>query len=138
MLILKSYYQITLLQHHKTDSQHPDSLQLLQKYIAYARTYVSPVLSDEAAEVLRSFYLQLRRQASLIDGAPVTVNPGIQEQCVLISSAALCSLLRTVPEGPYSTRSTTKIWLTPHQECPVHCWNSVVASLLVHVLSHLL
>ena len=49
--------------------------QLLQKYIAYARTYVSPVLSDEAAGVLRDFYLQLRRQATMIDGAPVTVRP---------------------------------------------------------------
>lgn len=50
--------------------------QLLQKYIAYARTYVSPVLSDEAAAVLREFYLQLRRQATtIIDGAPVTVRP---------------------------------------------------------------
>ena len=58
-----------------TNSRHRISLQLLQKYIAYARTHVSPVLSDEAAEVLRSFYLQLRRQASLIDGAPVTVKP---------------------------------------------------------------
>ena len=51
---------------------HP---QLLRKYIGYARTYVAPRLTEEAGEVLRAFYLDLRRQSAVADGLPVTVRP---------------------------------------------------------------
>ncbi len=47
--------------------------QLLRKYIGYARTYVAPRLSAEAGQVLRAFYLELRRQSAVADGLPVTV-----------------------------------------------------------------
>eukprot|EP00112_Aurelia_sp_Birch-Aquarium-sp1_P024736 Seg796.9 transcript_id=Seg796.9/GoldUCD/mRNA.D3Y31 product="DNA helicase MCM8" protein_id=Seg796.9/GoldUCD/D3Y31 len=47
-------------------------MQLLRKYIAYARKYVHPKLSPEAATILQDFYLMLRRQYRGPDSTPVT------------------------------------------------------------------
>ncbi|KAF9299545.1 DNA replication licensing factor mcm8 [Linnemannia elongata] len=47
-------------------------LPLLRKYIAYARQYVHPRLSREAAAVLQEFYLMLRAKHRSPDGTPVT------------------------------------------------------------------
>lgn len=46
--------------------------QLLRKYIAYARKYCNPVLSQKAKDVLRQFYLTLRERAQRSDGTPIT------------------------------------------------------------------
>ncbi|XP_038074651.1 DNA helicase MCM8-like [Patiria miniata] len=46
--------------------------QLIRKYIAYARKYVHPKLSSEAATVLQNFYLELRRQHKGRDSTPIT------------------------------------------------------------------
>lgn len=45
---------------------------LLRKYVAYARKYVRPRLSKEAAGVLQRFYLRLRAQRGNQDCTPVT------------------------------------------------------------------
>lgn len=45
---------------------------LLRKYIAYARKYVSPRLSKEAATVLRDFYISLRKKYRSTDSTPIT------------------------------------------------------------------
>ncbi|KAK7901802.1 hypothetical protein WMY93_018571 [Mugilogobius chulae] len=45
---------------------------LLRKYISYARQYVQPTLSSEAAETLQSFYLSLRAQGRSADATPIT------------------------------------------------------------------
>ncbi|XP_072293462.1 DNA helicase MCM8 [Eucyclogobius newberryi] len=45
---------------------------LLRKYISYARQYVQPSLSSEAAETLQSFYLSLRAQGQSADATPIT------------------------------------------------------------------
>jgi hypothetical protein len=37
----------------------------IRRYIAYARKYVRPVLSDEAKRVLQTFYLELRKRCAL-------------------------------------------------------------------------
>lgn len=51
----------------------PLPAQLLRKYIAYARQYVHPVLSPEAAAVIKSFYLHLRQHSACdMAGPPVT------------------------------------------------------------------
>ncbi|KAF9977799.1 DNA replication licensing factor mcm8 [Actinomortierella ambigua] len=47
-------------------------LSLLRKYIAYARKYVHPRLSSEAAAVLQDFYMALRTRHRSPDGTPVT------------------------------------------------------------------
>ena len=46
--------------------------QLLRKYIAYARTYVHPNLSPQAAQVIQEFYLHLRRQRQGPNATPIT------------------------------------------------------------------
>ncbi|XP_017294810.1 DNA helicase MCM8 isoform X3 [Kryptolebias marmoratus] len=45
---------------------------LLRKYISYARQYVRPSLSPEAAQTLQDFYLSLRAQAHSADATPIT------------------------------------------------------------------
>ncbi|KAM9365006.1 DNA helicase MCM8 [Pholidichthys leucotaenia] len=45
---------------------------LLRKYISYARQYVQPTLSPEAAKTLQEFYLSLRAQAHSADATPIT------------------------------------------------------------------
>lgn len=47
--------------------------QLLRKYIGYARQYIHPSLESSAAEVLRRFYLELRKQRRKGDGTPITM-----------------------------------------------------------------
>ncbi|KAG7197523.1 hypothetical protein KM043_017636 [Ampulex compressa] len=44
---------------------------VLQKYISYARQYVKPCLSEEAAKVLQKYYLQLRNKNEAFGGLPV-------------------------------------------------------------------
>ncbi|MGH0165350.1 UNVERIFIED_CONTAM: hypothetical protein FKN15_061757 [Acipenser sinensis] len=46
--------------------------QLLRKYVGYARHYVRPRLSVEAAQVLQEFYLELRKQNLGADSTPIT------------------------------------------------------------------
>ncbi|KAL4623943.1 DNA helicase MCM8 [Arapaima gigas] len=46
--------------------------QLLRKYVGYARHYVHPKLSEEAAQVLQEFYLELRKQNQSADSTPIT------------------------------------------------------------------
>ncbi|EFJ34946.1 hypothetical protein SELMODRAFT_405992 [Selaginella moellendorffii] len=45
---------------------------LLRKYIAYAKHYVFPRMSNAAADVLQKFYLQLRSHSHSADGSPIT------------------------------------------------------------------
>ncbi|GFH06571.1 MCM domain-containing protein, partial [Haematococcus lacustris] len=45
---------------------------LIRKYIAYAREYVKPVLSDAAKERLQAFYMQLREQVAPGTSMPIT------------------------------------------------------------------
>ncbi|CAG9796545.1 unnamed protein product [Diatraea saccharalis] len=62
-------------------------LVLLRKYIAYARRYVHPKLSTEAANVLQNFYLELRHnhQGNSQDGTPITTRQ--LEACIRLTQA---------------------------------------------------
>ncbi|XP_045448579.1 DNA helicase MCM8-like [Melitaea cinxia] len=60
-------------------------LVLLRKYIAYARRYVHPKLSKEAANVLQDFYLELRSKHQNSDGAPITTRQ--LEACIRLTQA---------------------------------------------------
>ena len=46
--------------------------QLLRKYIGYARQYVHPRLSTDAAQALQDFYLELRKQSQRVGSSPIT------------------------------------------------------------------
>jgi replicative DNA helicase Mcm len=45
---------------------------LLRKYIAYARTRIKPVLTDEANEKIKEYYVDLRRQGIIQGAVPIT------------------------------------------------------------------
>ncbi|XP_076463609.1 DNA helicase MCM8-like [Babylonia areolata] len=45
---------------------------LLRKYIGYARKYVHPKIGPEAAKVLQTFYLDLRKRHHAKDSTPIT------------------------------------------------------------------
>eukprot|EP00026_Physarum_polycephalum_P003849 Phypoly_transcript_03865.p1 GENE.Phypoly_transcript_03865~~Phypoly_transcript_03865.p1 ORF type:complete len:758 (+),score=108.96 Phypoly_transcript_03865:32-2275(+) len=45
---------------------------MLRKYISYARKYCHPKVSAEACDVLREFYLKLRRENKTPEGTPIT------------------------------------------------------------------
>ena len=57
------------------DAHDPLPVQLLQKYIAYARQYCHPVLSNDAKQVLKDYYCRLRQDSLSHEGTPVTVWP---------------------------------------------------------------
>lgn len=44
---------------------------ILQTYISYAREYVKPKLSVEAATVLQNYYLKLRSKNKQYDSIPI-------------------------------------------------------------------
>ncbi|XP_033991787.1 DNA helicase MCM8 [Trematomus bernacchii] len=54
------------------ESIDPIPASLLRKYISYARQYVHPSLSPEAAEIIQEFYLSLRSQGHSADSTPIT------------------------------------------------------------------
>ncbi|KAI9100394.1 DNA replication licensing factor MCM8 [Phlyctochytrium arcticum] len=66
---------------------------LLRKYIAYARRYVQPVLTPEAAAVLQRFYLSLRSKYRTIDATPITTRQ--LESMIRLAEARARVALRT-------------------------------------------
>ncbi|KAI8438611.1 hypothetical protein MSG28_011049 [Choristoneura fumiferana] len=66
-------------------------LVLLRKYIAYARRYVHPKLTNDAANVLQSFYLELRQNHQR-DGTPITTRQ--LEACIRLTQARARAGLR--------------------------------------------
>ena len=64
--------------------------ELFKRYVAYAKKNVSPVLSREAEEKLKNYYLELRGRASADSPLPITA--GQLEAFVRISEA--CARMR--------------------------------------------
>jgi DNA replicative helicase MCM subunit Mcm2 (Cdc46/Mcm family) len=48
------------------------STSFMRKYVRYAKKYVHPTLSADAKEVIKAFYLDLRKNAPMNDSPPVT------------------------------------------------------------------
>jgi DNA helicase MCM8 len=67
---------------------------LLRKFVAYARKYVQPRLSNGAKAVLTNFFLKLRKDHQSPDGAPITTRQ--LESLVRLSEARAKCELRTV------------------------------------------
>ena len=74
------------------DSMEILSHDIMRKYISYAHAYCHPRLTPEAAEVLQTFYLELRSRAPA-DGTPVTARQ--LESLVRLSEARARLELRT-------------------------------------------
>lgn len=102
----------------KLDQSEEGSLlptQLLRKYIAYARQYAVPRLSEEAKEVLQAFYLHLRQSASPLDGTPVTARQ--LESMVRLGEARAKADLREVVTKEDAEVSVLSTLTEHHQEC---------------------
>ncbi|EFJ39894.1 minichromosome maintenance protein 8 [Volvox carteri f. nagariensis] len=69
---------------------------LLKKFVSYARTYCHPRLSEEAKQVIQTFYLQMRAQAAPGSKNPVTARQ--LESLVRLSEARARAELREVVE----------------------------------------
>ena len=72
--------------------QEPLSHDMMRKYITYAQAYCHPRLTAEAAEILQTFYLELRLRAPS-DGTPVTARQ--LESLVRLAEARARLELRT-------------------------------------------
>jgi len=54
------------------DIAPPVDMDLLRKYIAYSRKTVSPVLTNEASDKIKEFYVDLRKLGALQGAVPIT------------------------------------------------------------------
>ena len=62
-------------------------LPTLVAYISYARKYIQPQLSDEAAEELTRGYVEMRKRGN---------TPGSRKKVASLFNYALCSLLSSI------------------------------------------
>ncbi len=63
---------------------------LLRKYIAYARQYIKPKLSDQALDEIKAFYVELRSQGGEAEGRnkPIPISARQLEALVRLSEAS--------------------------------------------------
>ncbi|KJE94138.1 hypothetical protein CAOG_08824 [Capsaspora owczarzaki ATCC 30864] len=67
---------------------------LLRKYVGYARKYVHPKLTNEAASVIQEFYLALRKKHHSLDSTPITTRQ--LESIIRLSEARARMELREI------------------------------------------
>lgn len=72
----------------------PIDPELLKKYICYARRYVFPKLTDEAAKRLREFYVSMRKKSENAN-APITITARQLEALVRLAEAHARMALRS-------------------------------------------
>jgi len=75
-------------------TEPPISPELLKKYISYSKN-IKPVLSEEAVNRLRDFYLTMRA-SSEVEGSPIAITARQLESLVRIAEARARSALRSV------------------------------------------
>ncbi|CAG7726014.1 unnamed protein product [Allacma fusca] len=68
--------------------------QLMRKYIAYAKQYVRPKISTEAATIIKEYYLDLRKHHRHLDSTPVTTRQ--LESLVRLTEARAKAELREI------------------------------------------
>ncbi|MHC1591855.1 MAG: minichromosome maintenance protein MCM, partial [Candidatus Helarchaeales archaeon] len=76
-----------------TTIEPPIDVDLLRKYIIYAQTNVQPVLSDEAKQVIKDYYLQLRNTSDSPD-SPIAITPRQLQGLIRLSEAHARMALR--------------------------------------------
>ncbi len=61
--------------------------ELLRKYIAYARKYVRPTLSEDAEEIIREYYIELRKKSAEKEDAPLAITTRQLEALIRLAEA---------------------------------------------------
>jgi len=85
-----------ILKAHMVNEQKPAvPPSLLRKYISYARRYVSPSLSEDAANVLQDFFLKMREK-SVSSDSPVAITPRQLEGLIRLTKAEARMRLREI------------------------------------------
>lgn len=69
---------------HITPEIEPE---LLRKYIAYARKYVRPTLSEDAEEIIREYYIELRKKSAEKEDAPLAITTRQLEALIRLAEA---------------------------------------------------
>lgn len=85
-----------ILEIHKkgmTPSETPVPSDLLRKYISYAKN-IKPVLTDEAMQRLKDFYLEMRAVTEKIEGSPIAITARQLESLVRLAEARARIALR--------------------------------------------
>ncbi len=76
--------------------------ELLRKYVSYARLHVRPVLTDQATEKIRSYYVGLRKTG---EGGSVPITPRYIEGLVRLSEASAKVRLSNTVESADADRA---------------------------------
>jgi DNA helicase MCM8 len=82
------------LKFHRGETLDPIPQHLMRKYIAYAKQYVHPKISPEAAAMIKDYYLNLRKHHRSIDSTPVTTRQ--LESLVRLTEARAKAELREI------------------------------------------
>ncbi len=82
--------------HRGQDLDNFIDIDLLKKYIAYARKYVTPVISDEAKELIQSFFVEMRKKSTESPDSPILITPRQLEALIRMSEAYAKMSLRSV------------------------------------------
>ncbi|RLG74213.1 MAG: hypothetical protein DRO08_00220 [Thermoprotei archaeon] len=72
----------------------PISPSMLRKYIGYARKFVKPRLTEEAAKIISEFFVNLRSKASEHPNAPIPITPRQLEAIIRLAEAHARMVLR--------------------------------------------
>ena len=67
---------------------------LLRKYIAYARKYVKPILSEDAQSIIREYYIELRKRSAEREDAPLAITTRQLEALIRLAEAHARMALR--------------------------------------------
>ncbi|MEM2006489.1 MAG: minichromosome maintenance protein MCM [Sulfolobales archaeon] len=77
-----------VLEVHSTEGARAEvSPDLLRKYIAYARKYVKPKLTDEAKKIIENYYIELRKRSASDPNAPLAITTRQLEALIRLSEA---------------------------------------------------
>ncbi|MFW9917951.1 MAG: LAGLIDADG family homing endonuclease, partial [Candidatus Thorarchaeota archaeon] len=95
----KSEHILRIHQARSLEVEPPLSIDLLKKYISYARQQPAPVLSDDAIARLHEFYLDLRKRGVVTEKdaepIPVPITPRQLEALIRLAEARARMELRT-------------------------------------------
>jgi len=75
----------------------PVPVPLLRKYISYVRKYCHPVVSPEAQQILKNYYLSLRSRSQSRDSTPITTRQ-LESMIRLAEARAKIDLREVVTE----------------------------------------